>query len=68
MLKLKVIDDVVPEPLGGAHRDPVLAAANLKIALLKHLADLKQISPDALVEQRYAKYRAMGVYNELGAA
>ena len=68
LLKLKVIDDVVPEPLGGAHRDPALAAANLKIALLKHLADLKQISPEALVEQRYAKYRAMGVYNELGAA
>jgi acetyl-CoA carboxylase carboxyl transferase subunit alpha len=59
---------VVKEPLGGAHRDPALAASNLKAALLKHLGDLKKISPEALVEQRYAKYRAMGEWADVGAA
>jgi acetyl-CoA carboxylase carboxyl transferase subunit alpha len=68
LLKLKVIDDVVKEPLGGAHRDPALAASNLKSALLKHLGDLKKIDPEALVEQRYAKYRAMGEWAAVGAA
>jgi acetyl-CoA carboxylase carboxyl transferase subunit alpha len=68
LLKLKVIDDVVPEPLGGAHRDPALAAANLKAALLKHLGELKKIPAGKLVEQRYAKYRAMGEWTEVGAA
>jgi acetyl-CoA carboxylase carboxyl transferase subunit alpha len=54
-----VIDEVIPEPEGGAHNDPVAAAANVKKALLKHLAGLKKLSPDELVEQRYQKFRAM---------
>jgi acetyl-CoA carboxylase carboxyl transferase subunit alpha len=68
LLKLKVIDEIVPEPLGGAHRDPAQAAAYLKTALLKHLVELQAVAPDALVEQRYAKYRAMGEWSETGAA
>ena len=68
LLKLKVIDEIVPEPLGGAHRDPVLAASNLKIALLKQLAELKKIEPNSLVDQRYAKYRAMGAWAEVATA
>ncbi len=68
LMKLKVIDDVVVEPLGGAHRDPALAASNLKTALLKHLGDLTKLDPDTLVEQRYAKYRAMGSWTEAPAA
>ncbi|MFO7578517.1 MAG: acetyl-CoA carboxylase carboxyl transferase subunit alpha [Pelovirga sp.] len=54
-----VIDDVVPEPLGGAHQNPVEAAATLKRFLLKHLAELEEYSPEGLVEQRYQRFRAM---------
>ena len=54
-----VIDDVVPEPLGGAHQNPVEAAATLKRFLLKHLAELEEYSPEGLVEQRYERFRAM---------
>jgi acetyl-CoA carboxylase carboxyl transferase subunit alpha len=68
LLQLKVIDDVVPEPLGGAHRDPALAAANLKIALIKHLGELMKLDEKTLVDQRYAKYRAMGEWTEVGVA
>ncbi len=54
-----VIDDIVPEPLGGAHQDPVEAAATLKQYLLKHLNELLEYSPEGLVEQRYQRFRAM---------
>ncbi|TYP00013.1 acetyl-CoA carboxylase carboxyltransferase subunit alpha [Geothermobacter ehrlichii] len=54
-----VIDDIIPEPPGGAHTDPVAAAASVKQYLKKHLEELKQLSPDELVEQRYQKFRAM---------
>jgi acetyl-CoA carboxylase carboxyl transferase subunit alpha len=63
LLKLKVIDEVVPEPLGGAHRDPAAAAANLKSALLRNLDELGKLKPQELVDQRYAKYRAMGAWD-----
>ena len=62
LLKLGVIDEVVPEPLGGAHRDPAAAAASLKAALVKHLDQLCGLDPDTLVDRRYAKFRAMGAY------
>lgn len=54
-----VIDDVVPEPLGGAHRDHTLAAASLKTYLKKHLEELEKLSVDELLEQRYQRFRAM---------
>jgi len=54
-----VIDDVIPEPVGGAHNDPKIAAENVKKCLKKHLADLKKLSGEELVEQRYQKFRAM---------
>ena len=54
-----VIDDVIPEPSGGAHNDPEAAAKNVKEYLLKHLNELKYLSPDELVEHRYQKFRAM---------
>jgi len=54
-----VIDEVIPEPLGGAHNDHQKAAENLKMVLKKHLEELKKLSPDELVEQRYQKFRAM---------
>lgn len=54
-----VIDDVIPEPVGGAHNDPVLAAASVQKYLKKHLEELEKLSPEELVEQRYQKFRAM---------
>ena len=54
-----VIDEVIPEPIGGAHNDPVEAAAKVKKVLKKHLDELKLLSPEELVEQRYQKFRAM---------
>ena len=62
--KLDIIDGVLPEPLGGAHRDPAAAAATLKAALLRHLDALSGVSPMDLVERRLQKYRRMGVFSE----
>jgi acetyl-CoA carboxylase carboxyl transferase subunit alpha len=59
-----VIDDIVPEPVGGAHNDQKAAAAAVKDRLKCHLAELKELSAEELVEQRYQKFRAMTVVNE----
>ncbi len=59
-----VIDEVVPEPLGGAHINPAEAAAKLKDSLATHLDQLKEMSGEELVEQRYQKFRAMSVVVE----
>jgi acetyl-CoA carboxylase carboxyl transferase subunit alpha len=56
-----ILDDVIPEPDGGAHNDHVAAAATLKEYLKKHLAELKELSAEELVEQRYQKFRAMAI-------
>jgi acetyl-CoA carboxylase carboxyl transferase subunit alpha len=63
LLGLKVIDEVVPEPPGGAHRDPAKAAENLGKALRKHLSELAELSPEELVKDRYKKFRALGVFS-----
>jgi len=60
LLELKLVDEVIPEPLGGAHRDPAQTAANLKAALLRHLRELLALSPEQILDDRYAKFRAMG--------
>ncbi len=59
-----VIDEVVPEPLGGAHLDYDQASAVLKQVLLKHLAELEEYSPEGLIEQRYQRFRAMSEVEE----
>jgi acetyl-CoA carboxylase carboxyl transferase subunit alpha len=59
-----VIDDVIPEPLGGAHRDHKQAALQVGKFLKKHLEELKVLSPVELVEQRYRKLRAMSFVEE----
>ncbi|MCM8795195.1 MAG: acetyl-CoA carboxylase carboxyltransferase subunit alpha [Candidatus Omnitrophica bacterium] len=60
LLKLGLIDEVILEPLGGAHRDPQKTAQNLKIALLKYLKELKAQTKEALLKARYKKFRNMG--------
>ncbi|HEX7374431.1 MAG TPA: acetyl-CoA carboxylase carboxyltransferase subunit alpha [Steroidobacteraceae bacterium] len=61
--KLGVVDEILREPLGGAHRDPQAMADSLKAALLKYLGQLEALPPDQLVEQRYARLRGQGVYH-----
>jgi acetyl-CoA carboxylase carboxyl transferase subunit alpha len=60
LLALGVIDRIVPEPPGGAHSNPALAAEYLKAALLEELAALSGTPGEALVEQRYQKFRRIG--------
>lgn len=59
-LELGVIDEIIPEPLGGAHHDGVGMATTLKAALVRRLQPLLTLPTDELVDQRYAKFRAMG--------
>lgn len=59
-----VIDDVIPEPLGGAHCDHKAAAATLKEYLKKHLVELEKMSPEELIEQRYQRFRDMSCVEE----
>lgn len=56
-LKLGVVDEVLPEPLGGAHRDPRTAASTLKQALIRALSDLEDIPVETLVQRRLERYR-----------
>ena len=60
--RLGVVDDVLPEPLGGAHRDPAQAAATLRASLAGHLKRLSGVPTEQRVEQRLAKFRRMGVF------
>ena len=64
LLKAGLADTVVPEPMGGAHRDWDTMAANLKETLLAQLDELAGLSPTQLAEDRYRKFRAMGEFNE----
>jgi acetyl-CoA carboxylase carboxyl transferase subunit alpha len=64
LLKLELIDDVVPEPLGGAHHDPVAAAESLKTMVVSALKDLQRLPVKKLLELRYEKFRRMGVTGE----
>jgi acetyl-CoA carboxylase carboxyl transferase subunit alpha len=63
-LGLGVVDEIIPEPLGGAHRDPAAAAANLRTVLLRHLRALVGRPSDALVGERYSRLRSIGRYAE----
>ncbi len=65
LLELGIIDEVIPEPLGGAHRDPETAAANVRAALKRQLQELKKLSPEELKTGRHAKFRKMGMFTEL---
>ena len=64
LLQLKVVDAIVPEPEGGAHKDPDRAIRNIKEALLKALEELKGPSPEALYEDRYRRFRSLGAFAE----
>jgi len=61
---LNVIDEVIDEPLGGAHTDPEVMSSTIRDAILRHLDELTKLSADKLVENRYAKFRGMGAFLE----
>ncbi|MCI0546965.1 MAG: acetyl-CoA carboxylase carboxyltransferase subunit alpha [Candidatus Rokubacteria bacterium] len=62
--RLAVIDGIVPEPVGGAHRNWEAAAASLRAALRSELAALRARSPEALLHDRYDRFRRLGVFEE----
>jgi acetyl-CoA carboxylase carboxyl transferase subunit alpha len=67
LLRLGVIDEIIPESPGGAHRDHRGTAVLLKAALMRILRDLAAIPLDQLIERRYQKFRRVGVFEEHGA-
>jgi acetyl-CoA carboxylase carboxyl transferase subunit alpha len=64
LLELKLVDEIVPEPLGGAHTDPTTIAATLKTHLLKHLEEILALPVPERLKKRYEKFRAHGHFIE----
>ena len=64
LVELGVVDEIVSEPVGGAHQNWEETAGNLKAALIKNLDLLCKLPPEQLTEQRYAKFRAMGEFED----
>lgn len=64
LFALKLVDEVIPEPAGGAHQDWDVAAEAVKGAVLKNLAELKKLSSTQLQDHRYEKFRAFGAFSE----
>ncbi|MBI1931130.1 MAG: acetyl-CoA carboxylase carboxyltransferase subunit alpha [Ignavibacteriales bacterium] len=64
LLELNIIDRIVPEPLGGAHRDHKVIADTLKQILIEEISLLKKIKPEKLISNRIEKFGKMGVYQE----
>ncbi|HEX6203182.1 MAG TPA: acetyl-CoA carboxylase carboxyltransferase subunit alpha [Thermoanaerobaculia bacterium] len=66
LAELGVVDEVIPEPLGGAHTDPAAAARAVGARIAAALDELEPLDPDELRARRYAKFRAMGAFVEKG--
>jgi acetyl-CoA carboxylase carboxyl transferase subunit alpha len=64
LFELGIVDELVPEPAGGAHRDPDQAAAALKEAIVRRLNELVELPCGELLDRRAAKYRSMGVFEK----
>jgi acetyl-CoA carboxylase carboxyl transferase subunit alpha len=64
LAELKLVDEVLAEPLGGAHRDPVAVALTVKDAILRHLADLSRRPTEQLLAERAERLASFGVYSE----
>ena len=64
LYKFKIIDEVVSEPVGGAHRDYETTAKNIKKTILKNLTQLSEMDTKTLLDKRYEKYRNIGVFKE----
>jgi acetyl-CoA carboxylase carboxyl transferase subunit alpha len=64
LLEHGIIDRILPEPMGGAHRNPQMMAQTLKEAILLEFKSLKKIKPDRLVQLRVEKFSKMGAWKE----
>ena len=64
LAKLKLVDEVIPEPPGGAHNDHTVAAASLRESLVRQLDHLASLSSEQMLEQRYQKFRSAGEWEE----
>ena len=64
LAELKIVDDIVPEPVGGAHSDPKEMMENVKEAILEQLSSLRKFSLEKLLERRYKKYSTIGEYQK----
>jgi acetyl-CoA carboxylase carboxyl transferase subunit alpha len=64
LMELGIIDEIVPEPLGGAHRDPAAAIESLKAVIARNLAEVSAMGADEMLEARFQKFRCMGVFEE----
>lgn len=62
LLRMEVVEEIIPEPRGGAHKDVAMQAADIKTALERHLAELLQMSSEELIEDRYHKFRKIGQF------
>ncbi|MDD5595161.1 MAG: acetyl-CoA carboxylase carboxyl transferase subunit alpha, partial [Candidatus Omnitrophica bacterium] len=60
LLKLEIIDEIIPEPLGGAHRDAQKSASTIKATINRNLKELSVFSSEKLLEARYEKFRKIG--------
>jgi acetyl-CoA carboxylase carboxyl transferase subunit alpha len=63
-IELGIVDEIIPEPIGGAHRDPKSTAANLQQWIVTNLQKLKERPVEELLEARYQRYRRMGSFSE----
>jgi acetyl-CoA carboxylase carboxyl transferase subunit alpha len=59
-----IIDDIIPEPPGGAHMDPGQMAENVASSIRRHLKAIRKLKPDSLISRRYKKFRSMGIFSE----
>ena len=64
MKRMKLVDEIIKEPLGGAHKNPQKTFLAAQVTILKYFDELKNLSPKILVEQRMDKYAQMGVFND----
>jgi acetyl-CoA carboxylase carboxyl transferase subunit alpha len=64
LLGYHIIDEIIPEPVGGAHQDPDAAGEALRESLIRHTGELRKVRPEKLVRRRAEKYAAMGVFSE----
>ncbi len=64
LLKMGIVEEIIQEPLGGAHRDPQACANNIKVAIKKYLRELQPLSQEELLQKRYQRFRKIGVFEE----
>ncbi len=66
LIKFGIVEEIIPEPLGGAHYDPTQVAETLKAAILKQIKRLKELNEEDLLEARYDKFRKIGQFTVAG--